>query len=193
MQFLTHRKILTVLIVAMPLAPLRGYAQEQNHLQLSSQKIEAGLIYNFLKYTAWPREKLPGPSSPLAVCIFGTEDPFSGFLQPIEEGTFHQRAVKLRFISSVAESDKCHMIFIGADEKAQWPALRKFLANKSVMTVGGFDGFSRAGGMIEFSSEDNRIQIWLNVQAVSEAKLHIYDSLRRLAKVTHPSSTREPE
>ena len=189
MQFLTRRKTFLIFAAVMLLLPLRGFAQDQNQLQLSAQKIKAGLIYNFLKYTEWPSEKIEAPPSSLTVCIFGDGDPLSGYLQPIEDRTVHQRFVKLRHISTVEESAKCHMLFIGSDEEAQWPALHSFLANKSVLTVGDFNGFSRAGGMIEFSAEDNRIQIWLNIEAVSEARLHIYDSLRRLAKVTHPSST----
>ena len=40
MQFLTYRKMLPVLALAIFLSPLRCFAQD---LQLSSQKIEAGL------------------------------------------------------------------------------------------------------------------------------------------------------
>ena len=189
MQFLVRRKIFVFFSVVMLLLPLRCFAQEQSQLQLSAQKIKAGLIYNFLKYTEWPSEKMATTPATLVVCIFGTEDPLSGYLQPIEERTVHQHVVKLQHISTVEEAAKCHMLFVGGDEQAQWPALRTFLANKSVLTVGDFNGFSRAGGMIEFSTEDNRIQIWLNIEAVSESRLHIYDSLRRLAKVTHPPST----
>ena len=184
-----RRKIFIFFAVAMLLLPLSCLAQEQTQLQLSAQKIKAGLIYNFLKYTDWPSEKMTETPATLVVCIFGTEDPLSGYLQPIEDRTVHQRVVKLRHISTVEEAAKCHMLFIGSDEEAQWPSLHNSLANKSVLTVGDFNGFSRAGGMIEFSTEDNRIQIWLNIEAVSESRLHIYDSLRRLAKVTHPSST----
>jgi len=189
MQILMRRIIFTLFITAIFMLPLYAFAEEdQNQLQLSEQKIKAGLIYNFLKYTEWPPSKTAGPSSPLDICIFGSEDPLDGYLQPIEGRTVNQRMIKLRHITSVEDAAKCHMLFIGSDEQGQWPALRRSLVNKSVLTVGDFEGFSHDGGMIEFSSEDNRIQIWLNVAAVDEARLHIYDSLRRLAKTTHPSS-----
>ena len=184
-----HFAAASFLCTIMLLQPLYCFAQEQDQLQLSAEKIEAGLIYNFLKYTEWPPEKMANSPSPLVVCIFGARDPFGGYLQPIEDRTVHQREVKLIHISSKEEAARCHMLFIGEDVASQWPALHDFLANQSVLTVGDFKGFSETGGMIEFNTEDNRIQIWLNIQAVNKARLHIHDSLRRLARLTHLSST----
>ncbi len=192
MQILGGAKIQKIMIAALVavifLIPLGSFAEEQSQMQLSEQKIEAGLIYNFLKNTEWPPGKMGPPSSPLVVCILGTDDPFNGYLQPIESRTVNQRTIKLRHISNTEETGGCHMLFIGSDEQAQWPALHTFLAQKSVLTVGDFDGFSSSGGMIEFGTENDHIQIWLNVEAVSLSHLHIFDSLRRLAKTTHPSS-----
>ena len=192
MKILTRRKIRKIIIaafvVAMMLLPIRSFAEKQDQLQLSEQKIKAGLIYNFLKYTEWPSEKMARPAAPLVVCILGTGDPFDGYLQPIEGRTVNQRIIKLRHLSSTADAEGCNMLFIGSDEQAQWPALHGFLANKSILTVADFSGFSHAGGMIEFGTEDNRIQVWLNIEAVTSAHLRIYDSLRRLAKATNPPS-----
>jgi hypothetical protein len=188
MQILMRRKISVLCLAVMLLLPLRCFAQDESQLQLSEQKIKAGLIYNFLKYTEWPSEKAAAPASPLVVCIFGAGDPLGGYLQPIEDRTVHQRVVKLQHISAVEEAAKCQMLFISEDTATQWPALHSFLAHKSVLTVGDFDGFSKMGGMIEFGTEENRIRILLNMQAVDESRLHIYDNLRRLAKLTHASS-----
>lgn len=184
-----HRKIIAIFTAVMLLLPLRCFAQDDSQLQLSEQKIKAGLVYNFLKYTEWPAGKMTSPSSPLVVCVFGAQDPFGGSLRPIEERTVQQRSVKLRYISTIEESARCNMLFVGRNAAAQWPALHSFLIGKSVLTVGDFDGFTRDGGMIGFNTADNRIQIWLNNEAVGAARLHIHDSLRRLAKLTHPSAT----
>jgi hypothetical protein len=189
MQVLAQRKIFAVFLTAMLMLPLCSFAQEQSQLQLSEQKIKAGLIYNFLKYTEWPAARFITPSSPITICIFGAEDPFNGYLQPIEDRTVNQRPVKLRHVSRAEDTVTCHMLFIGSDDQAQWPVLRKALDNKSVLTVGDFTGFTQAGGMIEFNTEENRIQIGLNLEAVGAARLRIYDNLRRLAKTTQTPSS----
>jgi hypothetical protein len=167
------------LAVFMPCLP----AQAQNSLQMEEQKIKAGLIYNFLKYTQWPPEA--AASSSLVVCIFSIEDPFSGYLQPIEDRTVNQRSISLRHISRIEDAANCHMLFVGNDEQEQWPALRRSLDKKSVLTVGDFEGFAGNGGMIEFDTKNNRVQIELNPDAASAAHLRIYENLRRLAKTTH--------
>ena len=156
-------------------------AQERNELQLEEQKIKAGLIYNFLKYTAWPANK----TSELVVCILGSEDPFNGYLQPIEGRTVNQKSIVLRHVSSAQDAEKCDMLFIGAAEQAQWPILQKNLSHTSVLTVGDFNGFANDGGMIEFGANDNRIQIDLNSGAVDAAHLRVGEGLRRMAKTTH--------
>jgi len=179
------RRLLAYLCLAVFMPCLQ--AQAQTSLQLEEQKIKAGLIYNFLKYTKWP-PTASGDSSPLIVCIFSAEDPFSGYLQPIEDRTVNQRQITLRHISKIEDAANCHMLFVGSDEQGQWPALHRSLGGKSVLTVGDFDNFADSGGMIEFDTKDNRVQIDLNPDAASAAHLQIYENLRRLAKTTHATS-----
>ncbi len=191
MQFLTRNrmtgKIGAALLTALLILPTCAYAQ--NALHLEKQKIKAGLIYNFLKYTAWPQVEMKS-SLPFIVCVYGAEDPFNGYLQPIEERTVNQRSIILRHVFDVKAAAACHMLFVDADEQSSWPDLRRFLAHRSVLTVGDFKGFSDSGGMIGFSMSDNHIQIDLNLRAVAVAHLRIYDSLRRLARITHLPAVR---
>jgi hypothetical protein len=94
----------------------------------------------------------------------------------------------LHHISRAEDAANCHMLFLGSDEQDQWPALRHSLSGKSVLTVGDFEGFAGNGGMIEFDTKNNRVQIELNPDAASAAHLRIYENLRRLAKTTHATS-----
>lgn len=161
----------------------QAQAQEEQELQLYAQKIKAGLVYNFLKYTEWPSAKMGSNSSPVVVCIFGREDPFEGYLLPMNGRTVSQRTISVRYVSEISDTAACHLVVVSSEEKERWPQLRSFLANKSVLTVGDFRGFLDTGGMIQFGSRNNRISVELNMEAVSAANLLIYDSLRRLATV----------
>lgn len=175
--------------VAVLLMPMHSFADTGDNLQLYEQKIKAGLIYNFLKYTEWPASKA-GTSNAINVCIFGPSDPFDGYLQPIEERTVNQRSIKVVHIYSTEKITDCHLLFLGNSEEGRWQDIRPLLTDKSILTVGDFRGFSDAGGMIEFDTANNRIQINLNIQAIAASHLHIYDSLRRLAKTTQSSGGR---
>jgi len=162
-------------------------AQEADSLQLSEQKIKAGLIYNFLKYTEWPADKKPEGDAPTIVCILGNEDPFSGYLEPIAAKTVHRHSVTLRHVSSTSDTGACHLLFVSAAEKQHWKELQTFLAGKHVLTVGDFPGFADEGGMIELGSREDHVYIELNVKAISQAQLVIYNELRRLSSTTQAS------
>src|SRR5688572_16690608 len=81
-------------------------ASAKEELELYEQEIKAGLLYNFLKYTNWPAAEKS--TSTMSVCIFG-EDPFSGYLRPMEGRSVNQRVIKIISIHASSEVDKCNM------------------------------------------------------------------------------------
>ena len=91
-------------------------ARADDGVQLVEQKIKAGLVYNFLKYTDWPPSRMADASSPMTVCIFG-DDPFDGYLQPMAGRTVNQRSIVLRTIHAPNEMASCHLLFVTAGEK----------------------------------------------------------------------------
>jgi hypothetical protein len=155
-------------------------AHGQESIQLVEQEIKAGLLYNFLKYTEWPPDAAPGLNAPMVVCLFGG-DPFDGRLQPMVGRTVKQHVIALREVHGVDELGMCSLVFVDADANAQWPQLRKALAEKAMLTVSDFPGFADSGGMIEFTRIKNRISIKVDTGAVMAAHLEVQDRLQRLA------------
>jgi hypothetical protein len=176
---------LSCLIAFMPVG-LPAHAEEQP-LQLEEQKIEAGLIYNFIKYTDWSAAKMDGASSPIVICIFG-QDPYNGYLQPIESRSVKQRNIVIHHIDQIGKTSDCHLLVIGKEENSLWPRLHEFLAEKDVLTVSDIDGFSAAGGMIQFSRNNDRIRMYLNTKAVAAAHLRIQDNLIRISTMMNSSA-----
>jgi len=160
------------------------YAAER--LQLIEQQIEAGLIYNFLKYTQWPPERTP-QTPMMRVCLFGG-DPFSGHLQPMAGRTVNEQKIEVRSVTTAADIGVCSLLFIHADQKPNWPELQRTLAGKSVLTVSDFEGFAVSGGMIEFTQLDSRIGVLINTAAVTAAHLEVQDRLLKLARTVTPAA-----
>lgn len=156
-----------------------------DNLQLAEQEIKAGLLYNFLKYTEWPTSIMEHASK-IEVCILG-DDPFGEYLQPMAGRTVNQREITLRNLRDIASAGSCQLLFINAAEKANWPALRKFISGKNILTVSDYNGFANAGGMIEFDRQDNHIHAELNMGAVTAAGLHVHERLLKLVTVMHGS------
>ena len=149
-------------------------------LQLDEQKIKAGLLYNFLKYTDWPAADT---TAPMAVCIFGA-DPFGGALQPIDGRRVNQREITLRRAGTPAEAAACDLLFVNKSEEGRWPALRSALEGKPVLTVSDMGDFLDNGGMIAFDRRAQRIHASLNMPAVRAAGLSVQGRLLSLVTVT---------
>lgn len=178
---LLARKLWVEILLLFLLAGVPVHSFAADVLQLHEQQIKAGLLYNFLKYTEWPASH---PS--MVVCVFG-EDPFEGYLQPMEGRSVNQMEITLRFIHTVHEMDTCNLLFVNAGERKQWPTLQKALAEKNVLTVSDFEGFAASGGMIEFGKKNEHIDVDLNIDAVNATHLHVRDRLLKLVTVVHPS------
>jgi len=173
---LASRLVFAALSIAMSVA--QGARAEEN-VQLIEQKIKAGLIYNFLKYTQWPAGSRQ-TTGPVVVCMLGG-DSFDGNLQPMSGRTVNERAIEVRGIDSAAQIAPCALLIINGAKKLEWPQLKAALANQSIMTVSDFEGFASVGGMLEFTRADNRIGVTINTDAVQATHLVVQDRLLKLA------------
>jgi hypothetical protein len=172
------------LILALTAAALAmEAARAEENLQLIEQKIKAGLIYNFLKYTQWPQGSAR-QSGALVVCLFGG-DPFDGSLQPMGGRTVNQRTIEIRTIGGAADASPCALLVVHVAKKSEWPQLKSALAGKDVLTVSDIDNFTAEGGMIEFTRIDNRIGVEINADAVTASHLVVQDRLLKLASAIH--------
>lgn len=165
------RKIAWLSLLVVLAAP--AFAQ---NVQLAEQKIKVGMLYNFLKYTNWPAADA---TQNIVVCIYG-EDPFSGNLQAMQGRSVNQRSIVIRSISDASEAASCHLMIIDADKKESWPQLHRALEGKSVLTVSEYEGFTEAGGMIEFGHSESHITVKMNTEAVAAAQLSVQARLRNL-------------
>lgn len=174
------RVILILLLAAALTAPIHA----GENVQLIEQKIKAGLLYNFLKYTQWPSGPAAQANSATVVCLFGG-DPFDGHLGPMSGRTVNQSVIEIRTLRSADEIAGCSLLFIHADKRPSWPQLQKSLTGKDVLTVSDFDGFVAAGGMIEFTRVDDRIGVKINTDAVAATHLTVQDRLLKLVSAVH--------
>lgn len=158
-------------------------AQAAN-IQLAEQKIKAGMIYNFLKYTDWPAANA---TAPMRVCIFG-DDPLGGNLKPMQGRTVNQRPIAVQAIAAANDAASCDILLVGAQGQSQWPALRAAIANRPIMTIGEGTDFIRQGGMLAFGHKENRIAVTLNMDAAETAQLNVQPRLLNLVSVTRGGS-----
>ena len=146
------------------------------------QKIKAGLVYNFLKYTVWPQMENTPDRGKLNVCLFGG-DPFDGYLSPLEGRTAQQELIVILKLKHIEQTEVCSLIFVHKSQVGRVPDLLAFLKGKPALTVSDIPDFAQEGGMVEMAKEDEKINLYINKGAVDHAGLDIQKRMLRLAKL----------
>ena len=117
----------------------------------------------------------------LTLCTVG-EDPFQGQLEStVGNKLIGTRVIRIRHLRETGDLQSCHILFVGKGENKRWPTLLANLRAAPVLTVGEAEGFLRAGGMICFHLEENRVRFDINLRAAETAGLKISSQLLLLA------------
>jgi hypothetical protein len=173
------RRAIMALVIAVVLLPCR-VVPAKAEAQLYEPKIEAGLIYNFLKYTSWPHH-LPGKGV-LRVCLLNG-DPFNGYLDPLQGRTAQQSRIDILHIDSYTQMDGCQLLFIPAHMSGDLPQIIAYAKSKPILTVSNAERFIESGGMVEFAMrEDQRIHLYIGATALRAANMAISPRLLLLAE-----------
>jgi hypothetical protein len=182
---LLRRSLLLLLLLALP-AVLAG-AQEASSPAPLEYEIKAAFLYNFVKFVEWPPEAFAGERSPLTICIYGT-DPFGASLDGVVRGeSLGERRLLVQRPEEPDDLRDCHVLFVSRSERQRMPEVLARVEGAPVLTVGDADGFLRAGGMINFVLEENKVRFLINQAAAERSGLRISSKLLRLAKAAPPS------
>ncbi len=184
MAVLMHLSRRTI-VMAMPIVLLacsswQARAAGEAPVKLFEQKIQAGLIYNFLKFTTWPSSAIV--ANHLGVCLYGG-DPFDGYLSPLKGRTAQQYVISIRETHAPDDLAGCNVVVIPEGRDADFSNLQPMLTAKNILTVSPIDRFADNGGIIEMSMQkDRRIHLYINTSAASAAGLSISSRLLSLAE-----------
>jgi hypothetical protein len=171
---LLRRVFLLLLAFAGP-----AFAQEPAPLEYD---LKAAFLYNFVKFVEWPPDAFAGPRSPLTICVYG-QDPFGDSLDGVVRGeTLGERGLLVQRPEGLDDLRDCRVLFVSRSERQRLPEILSRVEGAPVLTVGETDGFLRAGGMIDFVLEDNKVRFLINQDAAERSRLRISSKLLRLAK-----------
>lgn len=147
-------------------------------------QVKAIFLYNFAQFVEWPSTQFDAPDSPFVIGILG-KDPFGKYLDETVQGekvNGHPMVVQ-RISPAEIGSKKMHIVFINVSDHEQLTSTLESLKSQSVLTVGDAPEFARLGGMIRFSTENNKTKIQINLEVAKEASLSISSKLLRLAEI----------
>jgi YfiR/HmsC-like len=175
------RAIRTAVVFFCLIFSLAGSAQEP----ASEYQIKAAFLFNFAKFVDWPPEAFSDANSPIVIGVLG-KNVFGHYLaDTIRDKTVDNRHFEFKEFTSVNYITNCQILFISPSVKDSLPAIVKGLRNASILTVSETDQFIKAGGMINFTIEDNKIHFQISDEAARKAGLKISSKLLSLATRSH--------
>ncbi len=113
------------------------------------------------------------------------DNPFGAVLDEAVRGEkVNGRTLVVRRFSTKEEVKDCQVLFVSQSEAAQLEQIVAGLKGRNVLTVGDMEKFTDRGGMIGLVTENNKIRMKINLDAVKAANLTISSNLLRAAEVT---------
>lgn len=148
--------------------------------------VKAAFLFHFAQLTTWPPQTFAHADSPMVFCTIG-KDPFDGMLDSaVASKTVQGHPAKVRHLKQTAALEGCNLLFVGAQEMSQMPALVVALHGLPVLTVGETGEFLKQGGMIDFRFQSERLRFDVNLEAAQSNNLAFSSTLLSLAQmVTH--------
>lgn len=145
-----------------------------------SYQVKAAFLYNFSQFVEWPSNAFYNAQAPFVIGILGA-DPFGSYLTELVKGEkAGNRPIVIKRFGTAAEAKGAHIVFINLPDAA---AAIKSFAGQNTLTVGDGENFVKAGGMIRFFTEKNKIRFQINVTAARAANLVISAKLLRVAEI----------
>lgn len=146
-------------------------------------QIKAVFLFNFTQFVEWPDSVFHEPQVPLVIGILG-EDPFGSYLDETIVGEeMSDHPLVIRRYGRIEEIKICHILFISQTETDHLEEIFASLKGRSILTVGDAASFTKQGGMIQFVTEQNKIQLQINAEAARGVDLTISSKLLRLAEI----------
>lgn len=162
---------------------------EKSFAQAPSREyqIKAVLLYNLTQFVEWPKSAFTTNDVPFVIGILGV-DPFGTLLEDAVRGeSYNNRQIIVKHFEKMEEAKNCQMLFISSSERNTLPTLLPKLNGLPILTVADYEGFIRAGGMINiYKTLDNKIRLKINVTAAKANDLAVSAKLLRVSVIVRP-------
>jgi hypothetical protein len=148
-------------------------------------QIKAAFLYNFARFVDWPAGRFSDAAAPIRIAVVG-RNPFGDELENVVRG----RKIGGREIIvvyhpstdlSALDASSHHVIYIGTGEEQSLEKLAGRIGGAGALTVGESVRFSAEGGIVTFSTVDDKVRFEINADAAEGAGLKISAQLLKLA------------
>lgn len=143
-------------------------------------RLKAAFVFNFVRFTSWPPERLPDDGSPIEICAAAEASFVDALRETVDDKAIGTHPLRVREIGADDDLRSCHVVYVGARGDAG-----RILAGSSgrgILTVHNGDSASR-DGVVRFFIDDRRIRFEINSGAAERESLQLSSKLLSLASL----------
>jgi hypothetical protein len=142
--------------------------------------VKAAFLLNFTKFIDWPVTSFESATSPLTICILGS-DPFGRQLDRLVAGeSVNGRRIVINRITQGSSTRSCHVLFISRSEEDVPSAIANL--GSGILTVSDRENFLPEGGMIALVLDNQHVRFDINQRAALRASLTINARMLNVAR-----------
>ncbi len=146
-------------------------------------QVKAAFLLSFVTFTEWPATAFESPSSPVRVCVMGS-DPFQGSLARTVDGeTVAGHPLVTGHVDSGEDVSRCHVLFVPRTTDSRGFDLNRGTPETPVLIVGESDVLWRNGALISFAIDEGRVRFDVNRTAAERLGLRFSSKLLRIARL----------
>jgi hypothetical protein len=158
--------------------------------QAEEYALKASFIERFIQFVEWPDAE---PSESFVVGIIG-QDPFDGDLDAALD---HLRdeggSVEIKQVAEMSAISSCDLVFISSSEKQGIEEILDITSVRPILTIGDTEGYTKAGVIINFYVDGDRLHFKINIKAVRESGLKLDSFLLDYAEIDDSSEAPDDE
>lgn len=155
--------------------------------QFKEYEVKAVFVYNLTNFISWPPHAFDPLQNQFKIAIVG-KDPFGPLLDQlvVDEKVQGKYAIVIERVKDIDELEGCHLLFVTAAARKQWPRIFSKVKERSILTVADTASFAHSGGMINLMRKGNRIEIEANADLAKQCGLNVSAKLLELSKIINP-------
>ena len=179
----TRRALASVLALAMAGMALLSAPATAERVAEGPHEVKANMLYNIAKFIRWPEHSFDQTHGQLVISILG-EDPLAEALAAmLSTRSVNGHPVFVRVVRRVQDAAGSQILYIASSESGRMNEVLRAVEGSGALTVADSTGFVAVGGMVDFSSENERVRFEINQARAERAGLRISAKVLALARV----------
>lgn len=143
------------------------------------QQLKAAYLFHFPDFVAWPGAQTARDTT--VICLSDHLPIYELLREAIAKQP--DKSLILQSRHSVQNIAVCQLWYVSNEEFPEFQRHLSTIAEQPVLTISSMPGFARAGGMLEFYLEDNKVRMRANLAALRRAQIRVSSRLLRLVDV----------